>query len=216
MLFPTELCLITAGFSGNPVRSSGVTVSMKPMGVVIAEPVVLTACLALALIGAIGVLAFALRRLRRAEDRLTILDTELRHASELVKKASQSRSELLTELGHEIRNPLSGIMGLTHAIEETPLTASQREYVTEIRRCVTLLEAQVGKTLVGPLRGGLSLGPKVNGSADPRIHNATTAALSASRTSEAGHNADVTHPSSPLPADAAPFALENANARAPL
>lgn len=185
---------------------------MNPMGVLIAEPVVLTACLALALIGAISVLAFALRRLRRAEKRLVILDTELRHASELVKKASPSRSELLTELGHEIRNPLSGIVGLTHAIEETPLTTPQRKFITEIRRCVTLLEVQVGKTLADPLGGGLPVGAKANGSGDPGIRNATTAGFAGPLASEASRSVAVTRPSSLLPVAAPRCAQENASA----
>lgn len=45
----------------------------------------------------------------------------------------QSREEFLTQMSHEIRTPMSGILGMSELLADTPLTVSQREYVSTIQ-----------------------------------------------------------------------------------
>ncbi len=51
------------------------------------------------------------------------------------------QGQFLASLNHEIRTPLSGILGMTDLLLETPLTGDQREYVASARLCAeNLLE----------------------------------------------------------------------------
>src|SRR5271163_3959487 len=51
------------------------------------------------------------------------------------------QKEFLASLNHEIRTPLSGILGMTDLLLETSLTEDQREYAGATRSCAeTLLE----------------------------------------------------------------------------
>lgn len=51
------------------------------------------------------------------------------------------KGQFLASLNHEIRTPLSGILGMTDLLLETPLTDDQREYVGAARVCAeNLLE----------------------------------------------------------------------------
>ena len=51
------------------------------------------------------------------------------------------QSQFLASLNHEIRTPLSGILGMTDLLLETPLTEDQLEYVGATRLCAeNLLE----------------------------------------------------------------------------
>ncbi len=51
------------------------------------------------------------------------------------------QGQFLASLNHEIRTPLSGILGMTDLLLETPLTEDQREYVAAARVCAeNLLE----------------------------------------------------------------------------
>lgn len=53
----------------------------------------------------------------------------------------QLKTQFLASLNHEIRTPLSGIIGMTDLLYETPLTEEQREYVASARICAeNLLE----------------------------------------------------------------------------
>ena len=45
------------------------------------------------------------------------------------------KRQFLASLNHEIRTPLSGILGMTDLLLETPLTADQKEYVDSARLC---------------------------------------------------------------------------------
>ncbi len=58
-----------------------------------------------------------------------------------IDELSQLKGNFLTSLNHEIRTPLSGIVGMTDLLLETALTDEQREYVGATRLCAeNLLE----------------------------------------------------------------------------
>ncbi len=45
------------------------------------------------------------------------------------------KRQFLAALNHEVRTPLSGILGMTSLLEQSPLTGEQREYVQLTRAC---------------------------------------------------------------------------------
>ena len=75
------------------------------------------------------------RRVRIADE--FILSPVLPKTDEL----SDVQGQFLASLNHEIRTPLSGILGMTDLLLETPLTEDQQEYVAATRLCAeNLLE----------------------------------------------------------------------------
>lgn len=70
--------------------------------------------------------------LRRFIRRLESARVELQKAKDLAQRASLAKSEFLAQMSHEVRTPMSGIIGLAHLLLDGPLTAEQREHVEGI------------------------------------------------------------------------------------
>ena len=75
-------------------------------------------------------------------------------ASETVTLAAQSedslsslKTQFLASLNHEVRTPLTGIVGMIDLLLETSLDDEQRDYVTTVRLCADDLLALFNKTL---------------------------------------------------------------------
>ena len=59
-----------------------------------------------------------------------------------VNEFDELRGQFLASLNHELRTPLSGVLGMTDLLAETTLEVDQREYLDTIRECASqLLEA---------------------------------------------------------------------------
>lgn len=60
---------------------------------------------------------------------------------------SELKGQFLASLNHEIRTPLSGILGMSDLLLETPLNEEQREYVSSTRLCAENLLEILNATL---------------------------------------------------------------------
>lgn len=78
-------------------------------------------------LGLLGLLlwrSFQRDRLRIRSDReIAVLEAE-----------GRSRTEITAEVGHRIRTPVSGVIGMLDMLQDTPLSAAQLDYLNTIRR----------------------------------------------------------------------------------
>ncbi len=51
-----------------------------------------------------------------------------------VEAENRAHSELINHLGHKLRSPIGGILGMTELLNNTPLSLSQRDYVQTLER----------------------------------------------------------------------------------
>lgn len=56
------------------------------------------------------------------------------HKRALAEQASEAKSRFLATLGHEVRTPMTGVLGMAELLQNTPLDASQSSYVESIHR----------------------------------------------------------------------------------
>lgn len=66
---------------------------------------------------------------------------------EWAERASQAKSSFLATMGHEIRTPMTGVLGMTELLLKTPLDARQRGYAEAIQRSGDLMLRLVNDAL---------------------------------------------------------------------
>lgn len=62
-----------------------------------------------------------------------LVESELRRAKELAERASQTKSEFLARMSHEMRTPLNGVVGMIDQLLHTDLTELQNRYTALAR-----------------------------------------------------------------------------------
>lgn len=75
------------------------------------------------------------------------LGTPFAEIVEVTDEVTRLKGQFLASLNHEIRTPLSGIVGMTDLLLETGLDEEQREYVTATRLCAENLLEVLNATL---------------------------------------------------------------------
>src|SRR6056297_3951331 len=58
--------------------------------------------------------------------------TELKEAQRKAQEAGKAKSEFLSNMSHEIRTPLNGIIGFTDLLKNTPLNATQTQFIQSV------------------------------------------------------------------------------------
>jgi signal transduction histidine kinase/CheY-like chemotaxis protein/HPt (histidine-containing phosphotransfer) domain-containing protein len=99
----------------------------------------------------------ALAAQQRLESEVALRTKELRDANQQLIIASEAKSDFLARMGHELRTPMNGVVGMTEIIARSPLSVTQARQIQTIRTSAkTLLQilndlldlskAQAGKT----------------------------------------------------------------------
>ncbi len=85
------------------------------------------------LIGTLTGLLFLLLLLARNRERNAERDAQ-RQLVAVAEAESRTRAEVIAEVGHRVRTPVSGVLGMLEMLQETPLTPVQRDYLSTIQR----------------------------------------------------------------------------------
>ncbi len=73
------------------------------------------------------------RQLRETQDYLRQAKEEVEKAMQRAKEANRAKSRFLSNMTHELRTPLSAVIGMSDLLFETELDFEQNEYVTAIK-----------------------------------------------------------------------------------
>jgi len=89
------------------------------------------------------VLLHAIRRRQLQRHRLELITQE----HHLAHAASQAKTEFLAQLGHEIRTPMTGVLGMAELLQSRPLADVEQRYVQAIRNSGEVLLTLVNDAL---------------------------------------------------------------------
>lgn len=70
--------------------------------------------------------------LKRHRDTLAQMTQALKSSKEAAEEANRAKSEFLAAMSHDIRTPMNAIIGMTDALQETPLNSEQHHYLKTI------------------------------------------------------------------------------------
>jgi signal transduction histidine kinase/CheY-like chemotaxis protein len=85
----------------------------------------------------------AMRRRQLQRHRLELITQE----NQLARAASQAKTEFLAQLGHEIRTPMTGVLGMAELLLSRPLGATERRFAETIRSSGEVLLTLVNDAL---------------------------------------------------------------------
>ena len=70
------------------------------------------------------------QQLAEANNQLASSNEQLRQAKEAAEAANRSKSQFLANISHEVRTPISGVLGMTELLLSTELTPQQHSYAS--------------------------------------------------------------------------------------
>ncbi|HEY1793039.1 MAG TPA: ATP-binding protein [Opitutaceae bacterium] len=131
------------------LSDSGAAGSPSELSFTISPPWWATGYARTAIAAALVAFAFLAIRLRtRALNRRAhLLEAMVQKRTEELQKASAAKTEFVSSMSHEIRNPMGGILSSALELSETPLGPHQDRLVTTIRTCATFLASLVEDVL---------------------------------------------------------------------
>ena len=77
----------------------------------------------------------------------TVLLRKLQTAKQAAETANRARGDFLATMTHELRTPLSGVIGMAGLLKRTRLDDEQREYLDSINTSADVLQALIGDIL---------------------------------------------------------------------
>ena len=116
------------------IDAAGQPVAGRPVVLTVQPPWWRTPWAALGALGTLSLLGWALADilLERAARRREI--GRAAHEREVAEQASIAKTRFLATLGHEVRTPMTGVLGMSELLQGTPLDTTQRHYVDSIHR----------------------------------------------------------------------------------
>ena len=82
------------------------------------------------------------------QTRLDYISTKEEKTRTDAEKSADVKEKMLSSLSHEIRTPMNGILGMTTLLDETNLTAEQREYIDTIIKSGKILLNKVNEVML--------------------------------------------------------------------
>ncbi|HTF90533.1 MAG TPA: response regulator [Planctomycetota bacterium] len=76
-----------------------------------------------------------------------LVERHLAAALQASESANVAKGHFLANMSHEIRTPMNGIIGMTSLLLETPMSASQSEYMQTVRSCSEALLSLINDIL---------------------------------------------------------------------
>lgn len=129
------------------IGASAWGIARTPLAVHIATPPWATpwaqAIYAIAIALLIGLIVWTTRRRLEQRHRYALIAQRQQFA----EQASAAKTHFLSGMAHEIRTPMTGVLGMTELLLNTPLDVRQRGYADGIRRSGALLMRQVNDAL---------------------------------------------------------------------
>ncbi|MEX1826215.1 ATP-binding protein [Luteibacter sp. CQ10] len=119
--------------SGFP-REFGATASAPPLILRVDAPPWMRWWAWLLYAAAAAVIAWAVVRGTRRRVRQAMRLKLAEQRRQLAERANSAKTEFMATLGHEIRTPMTGVLGMAELMAQTPLDEVQRGYVEAVRR----------------------------------------------------------------------------------